>query len=460
MKKFYALLLCFFLILFVGCTVQPNDQQITDLQDKITELESKITELEQENADQKNVIKEKEEEINNKDAQIESLTEQVNKLLEQLNKKPIIYTISVYDIDGEKLANKEIIGLEGDLLIDALKENFDVVSTQTEWGSLITSIEGSIVDPNYYLACYENDEYATVGADELVLENNDKIEYYAECFNTELDIVDLVVDQLIYDFMKKSVSAIFEKVDASGKSPFYDYYLTPAILMMKKLGYDQSIFNFNFSNAAAIKEVLEQKDWQAETDQNNFMKGGISLIALEGDTASFKEALNSQSTYNYWQAIITKALNIENEALSSTISGWTAPTASGDLSMMQLSAYSVYMTKEQLGTAAIDATYANLTETGVDCWGVNGASTAQFILGLCALGLNPREYTVTTETGTTDAIEILTTYVTDGGLKYQLDNDSADLGYTTPQGIAALLAYKAMRDHQLAEANPFTYLGN
>lgn len=461
MKKFYVLMLCFFLVLFVGCNTTMTDEEKTELETKITELETKISELEGNNAAKNQELAEKEDELSKKNDEIKSLTDRVNELLEQLNKKPIMYSIAVYDIDGEELGNKQIAGLEGDKLIDALNDNFDVVSTQSEWGTYITSINGSIVDPNYYLACYENDEYASVGADDLVLENEDKIEYYSECFNEQMDLVDLTVDQLVYDFMKNSVSAIYDAVDAAGKTPFYDYYLTAAIMMMQKLGYDPSVFNFNFANATAIKDVLEAKDWASETVQNNFMKGGITLLALGGDTTGLATALGAQTKYNYWQAIVTKALNIENETLTTTIADWQAPTAAGDMSMMALGAYSLYMTKEELGTAAIDATYKNLTPTGVNSWGVNAASTGLFIMGLCNLGLNPREYTVDVDDTTkTDAVEILTTYVTDGGLKWKLTDEKADLGYSTPQGMAALLVYKAMRDMRLTSNNCFSYLGN
>lgn len=445
MKKFYTLIICLLLVFVTGCTVNSGAND-AEYEAKIAELEEKVAGLEAT--------------INEKNAEIEGKDKKINELTEQLNKKAIKYTISVYDIDGEELANKEIIGKEGDKLVDALNDNFDVVSVQTDWGTSIVSIEGSIVDANYYLACYENDEYATVGADQLVLENNDKIKYVSECWNTDFDETDKLVDKIIYHFMKNDFAGIYEKVDSTGKTPYYDYYLTSAVLMMKKLGYDQSIFNFNFENAASLKEVLENKDWQSETVQNNFMKGGITMLALGADMANFTSALNAQTKYNYWQAIVAKALNIENDVLTSTINSWKAPTAAGDSSMMALSAYSLFMTKEELGTTAIDETYKKLTSTGVDSWGINGASTAQFILGLCCLGLNARTYTVSIdENNTTDPITILTNYAIEGGLKYQLKDEKVDLGYTTPQGITALLTYKVMRDLKLESANCFEYLG-
>lgn len=445
MKKFYTLIICLLLVFITGCTVTSGTNN-AEYETKIAELEEKVASLEAK--------------ISEKNAEIEEKDKRINELTEQLNKKAIKYTISVYDIDGEELANKEIIGKEGDKLVDALNNNFDVVSAQTDWGTSIISIEGSVVDANYYLACYENDEYAMVGADQLILENNDKIKYVSECWNTDFDETDKLVDKIIYHFMKNDFAGIYEKVDSTGKTPYYDYYLTSAVIMMMKFGYDQSIFNFNFENVASLKEVLENKDWQSETVQNNFMKGGITMLALGADMTNFTSALNAQTKYNYWQAIVAKALNIENDVLTSTINGWKAPTTAGDSSMMQLSAYSLFMTKEELGTTAIDETYKKLTSTGVDSWGVNGASTAQFILGLCNLGLKVRDYTVSIdENNVTDPITILTNYAIEGGLKYKLTDEKVDLGYTTPQGITALLTYKVMRDLKLESANCFEYLG-
>lgn len=444
MKKFYILILTFLLFFITGCNSISNND-IEKYENKITELEEKISNLEAQ-------ITQKNNEISEKDNKISELTE-------KLKNSSIKYTVSVYDIDGEELANKDIIGKDGDKLVDVLKNNFDTIITQSEWGSSIVSIEGSIIDPNYYLACYVNDEYALVGADELVLHDNDKVKYVSECWNTEFDETDKLVDKIVYKFVKNELKNIYEKISSSSKTPFYDYYLTASIMMMKKLGYDQRYFNFNFENAGSIKTVLENKDWESETVQNNFMKGGITMLALGADMTAFKTALNKQAKYNYWQTIVAKALDIENDILKTTIDSFEIPTKADDSSLMAVTAYSLFMTKDEIGTSLIDETYKNLTENGIDCWGVNGASTAQFIIALCSLGLNPRNYTVDLENNLKiDSIEIMAKYAYENGLKYTLSNDKIDLAYTTPQGITAFLLYKVMRDNKLSSANCFSYL--
>lgn len=427
MKKFYVLLIGVLLLVFAGCTnTSDDDKTIKELEAKIVELQSQLNDL------QSNVTENEEE--------IERLKKEIEELKSQLNL--ISYSIAVYDLDEECLGEVLINGKEDDVFFDILCSKFDVRYTNSEYGPLITSINNSIVDANYYLAIYENGEYATTGVDGLIVNDGDQFEFKVECWNTELDDIDRTIDQFIYSFMKKTVDKIYNNAKV-----YYDYTLTSAILMMANKGYDSNVFKFDFDNKDIIKETLETKDWSAETVQNNFMKGGITLIALNGDTTGLENALDNQLTYNYWQTIITEALSIENERINSAKASFEIPTVAGDASMMELMVLSLYKTKEELGDIALDATYAKLTPDGIDDWGVNSSSTAQFILIACALGKNPRDYQIDGGDGSLiDVVEILLKYRTEDGLCWKLDTPTVDYGFATPQGIATLMAYKALRD--------------
>src|SRR5690606_38091787 len=100
----------------------------------------------------------------------------------------------------------------------------------------------------------------------------------------------------------------------------------------------------------------------------------------------------------------------------------------------------------------------NLTEDGVSSWGsANSASTASVIFGLIAHAIDPRseEY----QTVGVDLIEALLTYELNGAFKWTLDQEEADMMFSTPQVFAALVAYKVYRDVYLKPAFYFYYLG-
>ena len=96
----------------------------------------------------------------------------------------ITYQIIITDIDGEQLGSKYIAVEEGSTVFNDLVSNFDVDYTTSEYGPYLSSINGSIIDSNYYLAIYENGEAAATGVDGLVDDSDDVFEFKVECWNT------------------------------------------------------------------------------------------------------------------------------------------------------------------------------------------------------------------------------------------------------------------------------------
>ena len=72
------------------------------------------------------------------------------------------YQIKVVDIDGEVLGENEIDLNEQTNVFNDLVANFNVNYTVDNYGPYISSINGSIVDANYYMAIYENNEKPTI----------------------------------------------------------------------------------------------------------------------------------------------------------------------------------------------------------------------------------------------------------------------------------------------------------
>ena len=76
--------------------------------------------------------------------------------VEQSSEAVESFQIKVIDIDGKELGNKTIQIVDELTVLSALVDNFEVDYTNGEYGAYITSINGSVVDSNYYMAIDEN----------------------------------------------------------------------------------------------------------------------------------------------------------------------------------------------------------------------------------------------------------------------------------------------------------------
>lgn len=82
--------------------------------------------------------------------------------------------------EGKEVTNKEVTVEEGTTLMDAMKENFDLV----EENQMITAIDGIEQNKkeNYYWTYKINDEMVNTGAAETTLHSNDKVVFTYEKF--------------------------------------------------------------------------------------------------------------------------------------------------------------------------------------------------------------------------------------------------------------------------------------
>ena len=355
------------------------------------------------------------------------------------------FKINVYDIDSTLLASKEIELTEGLTAFDALKNNFNVLYQDSDYGPYLQSINGSIQDPNYYLAIYENGEMAATGVDGLVLDNNDVFDFKVTCWQS-FDETDLLVDKVIYSFFKKGLDELL-------KNNQVDYNLISAINLMKNNYYDASIFNFNFENDYYLNEA--KKDYTNETSIGTLFKASIYANAYEYTNDTIKTALekivdtsNLLNIYTIGYYLVA-CENVEsNNAIYYLVKQLFKTILDGseasDSLLTALSIYSKYNVNDaQTVNDALALFTPLIKENGVeDSWsGVNACSTAQMILALSANNINSRTY------NQYDLIKILLSYETENGLfKWQQTSNEADLAFTTPQAISALLMYKLYRD--------------
>jgi len=436
-KLFVCCFLLLVLISFAGC----SKDEITKLENKIGELEEKLEVLETENS----TLKSEKDAIQ---SELDKLKEDYEKLKEELGL--ISFTVSVYDIDGENLG-EEIFKVSSEAnFFDTVKTEFDIDYTESDYGPYLNSINGSIVDSNYYIAIYENGAMASTGIDGLVIDNNDEFEFKVECWNTiesgygVLDIYDVLVDKIIYSYAKNYMPEILGKINDYNGSGYWDIlYLD----MMASNGYDTNIFN----NSYFSEELKNSLNIDVNTLTGASLgKYYYTARLLGNDLTSFKEAyqnyLNTDlGAYSEWTSPLTtsptKSLNITSANLDAHLSAdYKADLTWGpDGRSYQICNLSLFGKCDETMLADLVGT--------VDFG--NGASNALMLMAFASLGLNPRDskYEATVGNVQKDILESLIDIYYDeelGLVKYAV-NDT-DVNFSTNQIYAGLMAYKVSRD--------------
>lgn len=368
--------------------------------------------------------------------------------------KSVTVTFNVYDIDGELLGSKEIKkdGLEGKkdgAAFQLLVENFDVQYTESDYGPYITSINKSVVDSNYYLALYENGVMSMVGINDIEVNDGDIYDFKVETWSTSKTANDLLIDKMVYSFMKKDLDKVF--TDA------YDYSLLQAIVKANKSFYDANLFDLN-----KIPNIDNYKaQWTADQKGNslgNIFKASLGCVDFGLTNDTIATALNAFTNKDELEIIwsipyfLDACYNVGNftemyEAVKSDFVSIMEASDPSDSVNMALSFYALFDLEEDYAQnvkTILDKQTSSIGEDGfIDQWmGANSCSTAQLIIALVAAGQDPTTYYGV------DLVDILLRYVspTDSGFLYQLTDTESDLAFSTPQCYAALLMYKLYRD--------------
>ena len=380
-------------------------------------------------------------------------TEQVPVNPTEPEKKGISFTINVYDIDGEELGSKVIEkdadfdGSSKGAFLQVLKDNFTVVSYNSDWGTSLVSINGSVVDPYYYLSILENNEYSMVGVDDLVIDDGDVFDFKVVTWQT-YDETDLLVDQVVYSFFKSgNINTLFPEAG-------FSYPLLAALNKFAKSGsYDEAIVNLDLDNRAAYEE-LYKADFSTEATVSPLLKAALAKEAFGFNNDTIATGLNGldsgalNSLYYapyYLMACSLNGTDPSNDVLGyyENLLDYETPC---DSVLLALQAYALYQDEfenyETKVATVLEKQKSAISEKGFnDEWGgINCASAAQLVLTLLSLELNPRDYEGF------DIVKALLAFEKDGNFVYQEGAEEADLMFSTPQALAALLAYKLSRD--------------
>ena len=358
------------------------------------------------------------------------------------------YQIKVVDLDGEELGSATININKQSSVFNDLINNFAVDYTVSDYGPYISSINGSIVDVNYFLAIYENGVSAATGVDGLVADENDVFEFKVECWNTissgygTMDEYDMLVDKVIYGYMKT--------LDLSSSTTFADgsFWDLMTINLGKNNYYDANLFNYdNISDG--VKEELETYDIST-LDGANLYKYYLysraldkDLSALKTHTSSYVETLSDE--YNdYVSPFIVAAsygLNVESEKINTLVNApiSTNFTWGPDVPVWQ------YTTSSLFNQNVDNATLNTCVET-LD-YG-NSCSNALVLQAFAAANENIRDGKYEVEGK--DLIEVLfDNYYNESNNTLDYTKGVANT-YSTNQVIVSLMAYKVNRDTQKA----------
>ena len=358
------------------------------------------------------------------------------------------YTIKVYDLDGEELANKAYSTKDYDSVLKAIKGDLNAVCYDTQYGTSVSSIKGSIVDPNWYLALYENNEYASTGVDGLVIDEGDVFEFKSECWNTQasgygaFDEDDVLLDKIVYTYMKKYFA---EVVKSSADLATGDYWSMMMVYMMASLGYDANVFNTN-AFKAEYKTALQGTDLST-LDGAAWGKYFYAARAFGLDLAAFKTAyttymtssVTAETVYSEWATPFylspAKYLEVETASTSALFNTeYRAGTEWG------LDGWCWQMTNLSLNKTFTLAELDNISATDQ----TNGCSTALLLLPLAANNISARE--VKNETGQ-DLLQLVLAYYDETLGLVKWSSEDTGINYSTNQIYASLMAYKAQRDN-------------
>ena len=351
------------------------------------------------------------------------------------------YQIKVVDLDGEVLVDDTIKCIDSVSVTATLNEKYNMVSYQSEYGTTIVSIAGSIVDANYYVSITENGTYSPVGVDGLVIDPGDVFEFKVECWNTiasgygTMDEYDVLVDKTIYAYMKN----VFPTQIASAKTYTGSiYWEQAAVAYMASKGYDSNLFKFEYSDT--FKESLSAVD-VSSLSGTNLMKYYYAQKSL-GNTVSedYKTTLRTvaESCNSYWLLPMTKALDINTDAITSYVA--KAPSTSvswgPDMSVWEYVLKGLYSDYDE-------GNYLDLYTSKLD-WG-NGTSTALVLLAFAKDGVDPRSQAY--ELDGKDIIEALFDTYYDSELNLvKWKTTDTEANFSTNQIYASLMAYKVCRD--------------
>lgn len=348
--------------------------------------------------------------------------------------------VDVIDLSGTVLFEETIsydLATE-ESLFAWLDQTIDLDYTVFDFGTMIHGIEGFYpmeygVTFNYWFSIYVNDEFSTVGIEQIELSDGIHISFRE---TTLLDETDLWVDQVVYGFIEAHLDTYITQDAAS-------HHVIAALKQLIDRGYDVlALSDDEFDYPAINTDIIAE-----------LFKSSVTAYGFGLPTDTLATALTSSSATNHYDSVSLlntyHILRVEvDQVIIDDLVASLPMYMDADYAGMVMNALAPYASETDVDQFMNDMFIyidEHLTLNGVESWGnPNASATASVIMGLVANGINPRSSDYTT--GSTDLIEALSLYEMEGTFKYLLSDEQADLAFSTPQVFAALVAYKLYRD--------------
>lgn len=375
------------------------------------------------------------------------------------------YTIKVYDIDDVLLGEKTIELKDYPKLVDGLNANFNVKSSQGEWGTMISQINDSILDNNYYISILENGAYAQVGVDSLEANDGDVFEFKNECYNTvsfggELDEYDLLVDKVIYRFAKNKLKENVKKATTYLSSIYWEQCMSNLMLVS---GYSESLFDLSGLYTDAFKGTVTSADLTKLPEATeypsdaNYAKWYYAARAIKQSTTDFipqytayldgVKVYPSLGEYTLpFTLSFAKTLGLESHINADVLNTtYRAGTTYGvDGICWQLAGLAEYkgLADTELSTITLETINNSVSQFGA----MKDVSLANILIPLAAMNKDARSFKIEKDK---DVLAYLFDNCFDK-TTYQFDVEKVEGNTSASQIYASLMAYKARRDTKKA----------
>ena len=370
---------------------------------------------------------------------VEKIT--VTVFVSQLDKS--YFYLELINIDNQKLVNEmiEFDSNENTPIMDLLNDQLTLDYTSYDFGTMINGINGHY--PKEYGASY-NYYYSLLVDGKTSLVGIDAIDYQEEMVitfkeTTMLSQLDLKVDQLIYQFIDENLENYINDQNMN-------HQILAAVNQMVSKNYlDLDLSSlYQFDNLDVTQLDLE------DLSTAQLLKLGLYLDINEKPMTDYQTHLltitetNVYAITSYLNALYLIDQTNDDVAKSLMSSDFIDPDFVG-MSLESLSGYTHLDGFDTYLSNAISYIQSNQKKDGIEAWSnVNAASTATVIIGLVAQGIHPESDDFKIDDK--GLISQLMNFEENGVFKNTLDDTDADLLFSTPQAITALILYKLSRD--------------
>jgi translation initiation factor 1 (eIF-1/SUI1) len=332
--------------------------------------------------------------------------------------------------------------------------------TESQYGKMITSIDGLKMEGKFYWAFYINSKMATVGADSFKLKAGDRISFQYESWETPKEDVEdqnnlpvsgtyskdklqISVDRVSQYVVKNQVGE-WEAIALrqAGKTLPKDYLQTITKLIQDKNGKFSKITDYERYTLGVLAaggdptniagHNLVEAIYNGEITKQGLNGVFYSLIAL--DSGEYEVPEHAKWTRG---KLINYLLERQNEDF-----GWSWDGSSKsdiDTTAMVLTALSPYKEQEEV-KKAIDVAVEYLSSQYLAGKIDNSSTAAQVVIGLSAIGIDANDKSLFTKNGMSLIAYLLTFQNNDGGFDWQGGNIS-DV-FSTGQGIQGIVSYQ------------------